>query len=396
LKDALRHDRARIQVGRISHFGLMEMSRQRIRTGVLESSTEICPSCGGTGHVRSVSSVALQLLRGIEDQLMKSASHDLVARAKPDVALYVLNNKRAHLRALEDQFGVMIMIQSDGSLTGQQSFVIERGGIARQKPVTAAPRISPDSVAVEIGNDDDDEAQESTSEAPFLNEVEDVPEPHHGHDGGGNGARRGGRRRRGRRGRSGGGEGHSREPMPAQNFDGGDNDETQAESSEGGFDAPQSPNETRGGESRGPDGEPRKRRRRGRRGGRRNRQDRNGRGEPAPQGMEAHQSGSDFEAEGMPDTAPAPSTSAPAIEHAPSPAEPVPDSSPSGESAAKRRSTVREPAPFVNFGSNDSASGGESSSASSRSESPSDSKGGGEIEGDRPRRSGWWSKLRGE
>ncbi len=83
LKDALRHDRARIQVGRISHFGLMEMSRQRIRTGVLESSSEICPACGGTGHVRAVSSVALQLLRGIEDQLMKGASHDVIVRAKP-------------------------------------------------------------------------------------------------------------------------------------------------------------------------------------------------------------------------------------------------------------------------------------------------------------------------
>ncbi len=75
LKDCLKHDRARIQVGRISHFGLMEMSRQRIRTGVLESSTEVCPTCGGTGHMRSVSSVALHLLRALEEQLMKSAAN---------------------------------------------------------------------------------------------------------------------------------------------------------------------------------------------------------------------------------------------------------------------------------------------------------------------------------
>ena len=67
LKECLKHDRARIQVGRISHFGLLEMSRQRIRTSVLESSTEKCPHCGGTGHVRSVSSVALQLLRALEE-----------------------------------------------------------------------------------------------------------------------------------------------------------------------------------------------------------------------------------------------------------------------------------------------------------------------------------------
>src|SRR5215470_17111898 len=78
LKECLRHDRARIQVGRISHFGLLEMSRQRIRTSVLESSTDKCPHCGGTGHVRSVSSVALQLLRMIEETLQRGATHNVV------------------------------------------------------------------------------------------------------------------------------------------------------------------------------------------------------------------------------------------------------------------------------------------------------------------------------
>ena len=102
LSDCLRQDRARIQVGRISHFGLLEMSRQRIRASVLESSTEPCPQCGGSGHVRSVSSVALQLLRGIEEILMKGATHNLVVRTRTDVALYVLNHKRGHLRDLEN------------------------------------------------------------------------------------------------------------------------------------------------------------------------------------------------------------------------------------------------------------------------------------------------------
>ncbi|MDI1264070.1 MAG: Rne/Rng family ribonuclease, partial [bacterium] len=101
LSDCLRQDRARIQVGRISHFGLLEMSRQRIRASVLESSTEPCAMCGGSGHVRSVSSVALQLLRGIEEILMKGATHNLVVRTRTDVALYVLNHKRGHLRDLE-------------------------------------------------------------------------------------------------------------------------------------------------------------------------------------------------------------------------------------------------------------------------------------------------------
>jgi ribonuclease E len=125
LSDCLRQDRARIQVGRISHFGLLEMSRQRIRASVLESSTEPCPQCGGTGHVRSVSSVALQLLRGIEEILMKGATHNLVVRTRTDVALYVLNHKRGHLRDLENAFKVSVV--ADATVSGQQSFIIERG-----------------------------------------------------------------------------------------------------------------------------------------------------------------------------------------------------------------------------------------------------------------------------
>ena len=127
LKEALRHDRARIQVGRISHFGLLEMSRQRIRTSVLESSTEKCPVCGGTGHVRSVSSVALQLLRAIEEMLIKGATHNLIVRTRAEVALYVLNHKRAHLRALEERFRVTLTVSADPTVTGQQSYVVDRG-----------------------------------------------------------------------------------------------------------------------------------------------------------------------------------------------------------------------------------------------------------------------------
>ncbi len=127
LSDCLRQDRARIQVGRISHFGLLEMSRQRIRASVLESSTEPCPQCGGSGHVRSVSSVALQLLRGIEEILMKGATHNLVVRTRTDVALYVLNHKRGHLRDLENAFKVSLAVSADPTVAGQQSFIIDRG-----------------------------------------------------------------------------------------------------------------------------------------------------------------------------------------------------------------------------------------------------------------------------
>ncbi len=102
LKECLKHDRARIQVGRISHFGLLEMSRQRIRTSVLESSTEKCSHCGGTGHVRSVASVTLQLLRSLEETLLKGATHNVIVRTRSDIALYVLNHKRAHSARARD------------------------------------------------------------------------------------------------------------------------------------------------------------------------------------------------------------------------------------------------------------------------------------------------------
>src|SRR5690349_3875872 len=127
LKECLKHDRARIQVGRISHFGLLEMSRQRIRTSVLESSTDKCPHCGGTGHVRSVASVALQVLRMIEETLLRGGTHNLVVRTRSDIAIYVLNHKRAHLRDLEERFRLALTVSADATVTGQTSYVIDRG-----------------------------------------------------------------------------------------------------------------------------------------------------------------------------------------------------------------------------------------------------------------------------
>src|SRR5882757_2373968 len=127
VKECLKHDRARIQVGRISHFGLLEMSRQRIRASVLESSTEPCPHCGGTGHVRSVASVALQLLRALEETLLKGATHNIIVRTRNEIALYLLNQKRAHLRMLEERFQITITVTSDASIGAQISYVIEKG-----------------------------------------------------------------------------------------------------------------------------------------------------------------------------------------------------------------------------------------------------------------------------
>src|SRR5438067_878115 len=143
LKECLRFDRARIQVGRISHFGLLEMSRQRIRSSVLESTTEKCPHCGGTGHVRSVSSVALQLLRALEEMLLKGATHNVIVRTRTDIALYLLNQKRAHLRTLEERFRVAIMIDADATIGGQVAYVLEKGeqvhSLDQAKAIAAQP-----------------------------------------------------------------------------------------------------------------------------------------------------------------------------------------------------------------------------------------------------------------
>jgi ribonuclease E len=126
LKEALKDDRARIQVGRISHFGLLEMSRQRIRASVLESTTQVCEHCGGTGHVRSQSSVALHVLRGIEEFLLKSTTHNITVRMMPDTALYVLNQKRDSIVDMERRFGVSIIIEADASI-GSTHLAIDRG-----------------------------------------------------------------------------------------------------------------------------------------------------------------------------------------------------------------------------------------------------------------------------
>jgi len=125
LKEALRHDRARIQVGRISHFGLLEMSRQRLRPGMLEGSTKPCPMCQGTGIVRSVESVALDILRSIEDRLITDGVVPLVATTAVDVALYILNQKRAHLNDIQLRYRIPITVTADENMHVSQ-FVIER------------------------------------------------------------------------------------------------------------------------------------------------------------------------------------------------------------------------------------------------------------------------------
>ncbi|MDR6871710.1 ribonuclease E [Bosea sp. BE125] len=164
LKDCLKDDRARIQVGRISAFGLLEMSRQRIRTGVLESSSVPCPHCAGAGMMRSAASVSLQILRALEENLIKSASHNLTVRTRPEVALYVLNQKRAHLTDLETRFAIAISITVDATLLGTRYFEVERGEFVGNEG-----RIVPTSFKAEaIPADIDDDALDAAAEAEAL------------------------------------------------------------------------------------------------------------------------------------------------------------------------------------------------------------------------------------
>ncbi len=148
LKECLKNDRARIQVGRISHFGLLEMSRQRIRTGVLESSTTPCPHCNGTGMIRSVESIALHVLRSLEDTLLKGVSHNIIIKTETPIALYVLNQKRGHLAELEARFGLAIAVQADEMMPGHY-YEFERGEAIDRDKIPAPVIVQPDTIEIE-------------------------------------------------------------------------------------------------------------------------------------------------------------------------------------------------------------------------------------------------------
>jgi len=174
MKDALKNDRARIQVGRISHFGLLEMSRQRIRTGVLEGSTVPCAHCMGSGVVRSTASVALHVLRVIEDALIRNAQFNIIVRARTAVALYILNHKRAHLRELERRFGVEVVVEADEALANGVNHALDRGEPAQGVRAEAEPAHRPGYGAIP---DDDFSAEEApepeaAAEEPAAEEPE--------------------------------------------------------------------------------------------------------------------------------------------------------------------------------------------------------------------------------
>jgi ribonuclease E len=174
MKDALRNDRARIQIGRISAFGLMEMSRQRLRTGILEASTHICPMCEGTGMVRSVSSAALAALRALEAEALRGRASEFTLRVGDEVAVYILNRKRIELAELEELYGVTIVTVPDEALIGP-NFAIDAGGPPPTKKVEmqalpALVRIEDDPDDVIDDGDDEDGDERPQGERGDRNE----------------------------------------------------------------------------------------------------------------------------------------------------------------------------------------------------------------------------------
>ncbi|WP_412775971.1 Rne/Rng family ribonuclease [Thalassospira lucentensis] len=247
IKEAMRNDRARLQIGRISPFGLLEMSRQRLRPSLVESAFEVCTHCRGVGLVRSIESAALHLLRVLEEEGMRRRSGSLTVHVASEVALYILNRKRETLAEIEQRYGFTVMIFGDDSLISPDHR-IERSRAKKGDELDDVPAVlNTDSVsltAIEnpVDTDDDDEEEE---EAPSAkNTAQDDEE-------------QGGKRRRRRRRRRG------------RNDDRDDRNDQQQEASDAETGNDDNADQNSDNEDDDDEESQRKRRRRGKRGGRR-------------------------------------------------------------------------------------------------------------------------------
>lgn len=259
LKDAMKRDRARVQIGRISNFGLMEMSRQRMRSGVLEGSSQTCSACNGTGIVRSNASTALRILRGLEEICSKNPDAETVqVSASLDVAVYLLNEKRAGLSEIEQKFGIRVIVDVHNELVPSDFEIVSgrqklTGDFTSELPV---PRSLPKTI---VDEDDEDDSVQDDDET-----------------GSGSGRKRR-RRRRGRRGRDGDAGSSDRGSDRGQDRTQGSEDKSEAASDD--------ETDTQSGGDDKEEG--RGRRRRGRRGGRRRRRGGDGNGETANESVSA-------------------------------------------------------------------------------------------------------------
>jgi ribonuclease E len=218
LKDALKNDRARIQVGHISHFGLLEMSRQRLRPGLLEGSSRTCPHCEGRGIVRSVSSCGLSVLRAIEEHLIARKPENLTVKCTREIAFYILNEKRDNLLSIETTYGISVFIVPSDELKGSQA-LIERAPERNTPPrkVIAAP------VRIDSAFEDEEEEEipepaepEETAEAGSEAEGDDEEQGEERQQQANGDKPEGGKRRRRRRGRRGGRNREEQQSGPQQ------------------------------------------------------------------------------------------------------------------------------------------------------------------------------------
>lgn len=249
MKDVLKNDRARIQVGRISSFGLMEMSRQRLRPNLLEASMETCSACSGMGVVRSVESASLMVLRQLEEEGIRGRSSVVRVTASPDVAIYLLNKKRAMLSDLETTYDFVIEVLSSPSMAPAEVEITREAMVAGGKPEgsTENAAVKPDSAASMIVEPVVAEVEEVSTREERSSSDEDKPRRKR---------RRRRRRRRGEEGSENGNQQHHAANDTDADSDESDENASSDAAAEGDADAR----------------EDRPRRRRGSRGGRRRRE----------------------------------------------------------------------------------------------------------------------------
>ncbi|HKU54651.1 MAG TPA: Rne/Rng family ribonuclease, partial [Rhizomicrobium sp.] len=347
LRDAVKNDRARVQIGKISQFGLLEMSRQRLRAGVIAGSTVTCPHCAGTGLVRSTESTALRVLRGLEEEGEKNRAAAVTVKIANDVAIYILNQKRHELSRIETEHGMEIsFVPKEGLAAGTFELERTKSRDPGERPRNAAVSIEagfvpsteaePDYVE-EVEEEEIEESEDQASEGDESSEPRSFDRPEVTREG--QETREGGRRRRRRGGRGRNrdrSEGQPQQPVEAVEgaLEAGEDDQedSQANGQAHGQNGSQNVGQNNG-QPLGENGEPRRRRRRrrGRRGGRE-------RG-PQGEGAEHPQTGFANDADrfgAVPDeidTTPSDDKHAPAAPPAPvwSMKDDIPDTTPSDE-----------------------------------------------------------------
>ncbi|MEM9910639.1 MAG: Rne/Rng family ribonuclease [Pseudomonadota bacterium] len=176
MKERLKTDRARIQIGRISGFGLMEMSRQRLRPGMLEATTQPCPHCHGTGLIRSDDNLALSILRQIEEEGVRRRSREVLVKCPIGIVNYLMNQKREHVAQIEARYGLSVRIEGDPKLISPD-FSIEKFKTAtRVVPQVEAPHVSVDSSLMEEIDAEEEERSDATDGAD-VSGIEDEDKP---------------------------------------------------------------------------------------------------------------------------------------------------------------------------------------------------------------------------